>query len=330
MVDPSPPEQPSFKDRRAGLIAFGVAQMLMALGMVSMAALQFVLMAKLGGFAPPGAAPASKWGLFGAGLFYLLLAVLAVVLGMGSIRCRRWARALNLVLASLGLAMGVLVSIVMAVLAPGMVRSLESQMGGALPGFGFIMGCMAVGMAFLYLIVPAAFVVFYRSRHVRATCEFYDTKTRWTDRLPLPVLAGALIFLSGSGSIVTPAMGFGVPFFGWIATGAAAWLVAGGLAVASTALAWGLFRIQRWGWLGALAFIALSAANVLITLRGKGLLELYENMQVPIDQLEVIDEMGLTGAMMPMMAAMMLIWFGFYLWLGRYFKAGETLLGSPG
>jgi len=102
-AEPSPPEQPGFKDRKAGLIAFGVAQLLMALGMASMAALQFVLMAKLGGFAPPGAAPASKWGFFGAGIFYLLLALVAAVLGVGSIRCRRWARALNLVLASLGL-----------------------------------------------------------------------------------------------------------------------------------------------------------------------------------------------------------------------------------
>lgn len=325
--DSSLPEGPGFKDRKIGLIAFGVVQLLMALGMVLMAAFQFMMVAGAERFAPPGSVPASKWTLLGGGFVFLALAVVAVVLGIGSIRCRRWARSLNLLLASLGLAMGVLASITLGFLMPRMMRTMESQMGATSAGFGFVIGCMAVVMVFMYLIVPAAFVVFYRSRHVKATCEFYDPEPRWTDRRPLPVLAGASMLLLGTASVVTPAMGLGVPLFGWIATGAAAWLIAGGFSLASAVLAWGFFHRRRWAWLGALANTVLGGANGLLMFRGG---KFYEQMQLATDQLEMINEIGLTRVMTTMMAAMMLIWFGFYLWLGRYFKAGETLLDNPG
>lgn len=318
--DSSLPEGPGFKDRKIGLIVFGVVQLLMALGMVLMAAFQFMMVAGAERFAPPGSAPASKWTLLGGGFVFLALAVVAVVLGIGSIRCRRWARSLNLLLASLGLAMGVLGSITLGFLMPRMMRTMEIQMSAAPAWFGFFIGCMAVGMVFMYLIVPAAFVVFYRSRHVKATCEFYDPEPRWTDRRPLPVLAGALMLLSGTASVVTPAMGFGVPLFGWIATGAAAWLIAGGFTLASALLAWGFFHRRRWAWLGALANTVLGGANGLLMFRGKGW---YELAQVPNDQLETMEKMGIPGLMRPMMATGFVLTLVFYVWLGKYFKTDD-------
>lgn len=319
-----PSEAPPLKDRRAGLIAFGVVQLLMALGLLAMAAFQFFMVVGAERFVPPGSAPASKGMFLAGGIFYLALAIVAAVLGIGSMRCRRWARALNLMLASLGLAMGVLVSIMLGFFMPGLVRTMESQMGGAQPGVGFVMGCMVVGMAFMYLITPGAFVVFYRSRHVKATCEFRDPKPRWTDGCPLPVLAGSVLLLSGSAAVLTPAMGLGIPLFGRVVTGAGSWLVATALGVVAVALAWGLYRMQRWAWLGALTLTALNGLNMLITFRGDGLFELYEQMGMPADQLETMAEMGITRLMTPMMATTVLLMFGFYLWLGRYFGAGET------
>src|SRR5438034_406184 len=44
----------------------------------------------------------------------------------------------------------------------------------------------------IYVILPGAWVLFYRSRHVKATCESYDPMVRWTDHCPLPVLAVSL------------------------------------------------------------------------------------------------------------------------------------------
>ena len=44
-------------------------------------------------------------------------------------------------------------------------------------------------MGFVFVLLPIAWVLFYRSRHVQATCEARDPVARWTDACPLPVLA---------------------------------------------------------------------------------------------------------------------------------------------
>lgn len=320
---PSPPERPAFKDRKVALVAFGVVELLIALGVLLMALLQFVMAAGVGPFASVAAEGGRPGAFLAIGLFYLFGAIGVATLGVGSIYCRRWARALNLVLASVGLATGVFVSVMMVFIAPTMMRSMESQMGGAPPGMGFVMGCTAVGLAIMYLIIPAAFVFFYRSPHVKATCEHRDPKPRWTDRRPLPVLAGALLLFMGSGALFTPAMGMGVPFFGAIATGAAAWVVAGIQGLGMLVLSWGMFRLQRWAWLGAIVLTALSGVSMLVTFAIRDLAEMYSEANMPPETLEMMNQMGFPGLMVPLWAVSLLAVIAFYVWLGRYFKSAD-------
>lgn len=326
---PPPPSGLAFKDRRVALVAFGVLQLLIAVGILAMAALQLLMAVGGEAFAPSGGVPVSRAPFIGSGLFYLALGAIAIVLGIGSIRCRRWARALTLLLASFGLAIGVASAVILGLTMPGMIRTMEGQMGGAQPGVGFVVGCMVVGLGLVYLILPAAFVLFYRSRHVKATCEFYDPKPRWTDRRPLPVLAGSLVLLSGCSAILTPWMGLGMPFFGSILSGGLSWLVVGIFAITTVVLAWGFFNLRRWAWLGALVFMAVNGLNGLLTFSGNGLLDLYERLEIPSEQLEMMQTMGLVRLMAPMMAVSLVLLLGFYLWLGRYFKAdaGEAAGG---
>ena len=320
------PERSQFKDRRIGLIAFGVLQLLIALAFLAMGALQLLMAAGAHRFAAQGVPPASRSSLMLVGCLYLALATVAAVLAIGSMRCRRWARALNLVLSALGLALGVVSVATLVLFWPGMKDTLEGQMGGSQPGIAFVLGCMVVGMAFVYLIIPGAFVAFYRSRHVKATCEFYDPKTRWTDRVPLPVLAGSLLLLSGGAVVLTPAMGFGAPFFGWVATGIASWIVVGILALAALVCAWGLARMHRWGWQGALALTVFNGLNALVSFGGTGLIDLFEQMRMPTEQIEAMTRMGVARWMTPMMAVSVGLMLTYYLWLGRYFKAERGAL----
>ena len=314
------PSIPMFKDRKTGLAAFGVVQLLIAVAILGMSLLQFAMAAGGDKFAPPGSAPLSKSGMIAGGFFYLVLGALAVVLGLGSIYCRRWARAINLVLAFYGLAIGVVSIVALGLTMPGLRRNLESQMAGAQPGVGFLIGCMIVGMVLAYLILPGAFVLFFRSRHVKATCEFYDSKARWTDSRPLPVLAGSLLLLCGCASLITPVMGLGVPLFGWIAKGVWAWIVSAAFGLASAVLAWGFFNLRRWAWLGALGFTVLAGLNGLVMFWGNDGLDFYEQMQLPPEQVDMMQEMGFAGWMAPTMAVTLLSMLGFYFWLGRYFE----------
>ncbi|MCP4203853.1 MAG: hypothetical protein GY769_18190 [bacterium] len=307
-----------FKDRRVGLIVFGVLELLIAVALLGLVALQLLVLTNANRFAP-GMEGVSTASVVVSAVMYSALAAVAAVLGVGSIRCRRWARALNLVLSSIGLATGVLASVLMVVFLPGLLRGMERQMGGSQEGVVLVVGCMTVSVAFVYLIIPAAFVVFYRSRHVRATCEYYDPKARWTDSCPLPVLAGSLLLAYWGVVVFGPFMGVGIPFFGRVVHGAGALLIAIVLGAAGVVLAWGFYRLQRWAWLGVLAFMAVNGLNALITFRGRSLLDLYERMEIPAEQLEMMTEMGITRFMMPVTAVLFLVTFGFYFWLGRYF-----------
>ncbi len=48
------------------------------------------------------------------------------------------------------------------------------------------------------VILPLLFVLFYRSRHVKATCESYHPAPDWSEACPLPLLALSLMFFVGA------------------------------------------------------------------------------------------------------------------------------------
>ncbi len=56
---------------------------------------------------------------------------------------------------------------------------------------GMVIG-MTIFFFVFFVLVPAVWMFFYQSRHVKATCEARDPVTRWTDACPLPVLGFCL------------------------------------------------------------------------------------------------------------------------------------------
>src|SRR6185369_5783408 len=93
---PAPPPLPDFKDRRTGLLVFGILEILLGglcLLLIGFMALGQAMLSRTS----PGAV--NSQALVPAMVIYLGLAAIFVCLGVGSIRCRRWARALLLILA---------------------------------------------------------------------------------------------------------------------------------------------------------------------------------------------------------------------------------------
>ncbi len=119
-------------------------------------------------------------------IFYVAAAVLLITLGIGSIRCRRWARPLILILGWAWLGLGVLTFVVFFVLRP---RILETTPSVGPRTAHWILGCMGGVQALLGILLPLLFILLYRGPDVRATFAARDPSPRWTDRVPTPLLA---------------------------------------------------------------------------------------------------------------------------------------------
>ena len=103
---PTPPSEPTatYRDRRMALIVFGIVQLFLAALCLLMTGL--VVLGHLMSAQSAAASPEIRI-LIPAVALYAGAAFGFACLGIGSIQCRRWARALTLVLAWFWLVMGV-------------------------------------------------------------------------------------------------------------------------------------------------------------------------------------------------------------------------------
>src|SRR5438132_6421360 len=106
---------PTYKDRRRGLIGFGIVEIVIGCVVALFLPLSFfgqALSAKATG------APPNYQVIVTTALLYGLLALLFIWLGVGSIQSRRWARALSLILSWTWLLTGIATVIVCIALMP--------------------------------------------------------------------------------------------------------------------------------------------------------------------------------------------------------------------
>lgn len=191
-----------FKNRRTGLIVFGILEILLG----GLAALLIPLMI----FGQVMAAqvthePTPLRQIIPGVVIYGIAAGALIGLGIGSCKIRRWARALSLIVAWSWLAMGIISIGAMGFFLPSILKTAPQPQGQALPESAMLV-VMLVTMLFmgiLFVVVPGVLVIFYQSRHVRATCEAQDPTPCWTDACPLPVLAMSLWLGLGALTMLT-------------------------------------------------------------------------------------------------------------------------------
>lgn len=235
-----------FRDRSPGLVIFGAAQILMGIGWASLIPLTLIAAAL---------SPILELHVVLSSLaLYLLIAGVFVILGVGSIRARPWAAALSLSLAWVWLITGAATMVLSWWLLPGFWFQLGAG-SGLDPGAARMLAlAVNLGLSLIYVVLPGAFVLFYRSPNVTATCRLRNPQPDWTQRCPPRLLALAVAFaLGGLSLVVVPAYGFVFPFFGRVlsgAAGAACWMV---VFVLSCALARGTCRREPWAWWTAVA-----------------------------------------------------------------------------
>ena len=332
---PLPPQVPTYRDRGTGLVIFGVAQIILGL----LAALMVPLVA-LGAFMSrlsPGGT--MRPGQFLSGVAtYAFMAAALLGLGIGSVQMKRWARALTLVTSWYWLIMGTLVTVLLTAVLPVTMRSALAQMKQSGPNapspemstavIAVMLTVLIIFMAFFLVVVPIAFVVFYSLKDVAETCRHRDPVERWTDRTPLPVLFASVVLFTGAmyllvTGITTPLF----PFFGRYLTGvagAACFLAMGALDVY---LAIALFRLQSAAWWIAICTLAIRLFSMALTYARADMMTAYSKMGMSDAQLQMMNSS-------PMLRGHVLLWwsllsmvffFGYLLWLKRYFKAPSAI-----
>jgi hypothetical protein len=320
------PSGENHRDRSLGLVLLGVVQIFIGIFCALLIPLVLVSVAATRALGGPGASPALS-GVLPSLILYAVLAAVFIVLGIGSIRARRWARALLLVLSWLWLVTGVVSLLVTWFLLP----ALWSQIGGAagLPGGGLamVMVVTTLLLGFIYVVLPAAFILFYRSPHVAATCRARDPGPSWVEDCQPHILSLMLIFGLGAVSVLmTPAYGFALPLFGVVLTGAAGALGWALILVLLLYLVWGSARrdLRAW-WIAVAACLAAACANT-VTVIVVPLDELVARMKLPADQRALIEGLEILS---PTVLAILSLacWLSFVAYLvyvRRFFETGPS------
>jgi len=310
-----------FKDRKTGLVVFGILQII--LGGFCALMVPFMIFGMIASTVLDNSAatPMRPTTVIPGLLLYVLVAVWFICMGIGSIRARRWARALVLVSSWLWLISGISGLIFILLLMPDMYH----QMGESRkvpPEVARIMKYVMIAfMTVLYVIIPAVLVLFYGSKNVKATCEFRDSRVRWTDKCPLPVLALSLMFGFWAVSMsFTMFYGFAIAFFGFILTGLSGAGVVLLVMLLSGYIAWGTYRLSINAWWCAVLLIIAWALSAAITFSRVSIVDFYEKMNFPEQQLDTIKQFSISQDYMVLFLGLWAVAFlGYLVYTRRYF-----------
>jgi len=296
-IAPVEPTVVSYRDRATGLTIFGILTIM--LGCLVALSIPMMLFGQMMAAKTTGA-PANFSTMLPGISLYGIMAVALVWLGIGSIKARRWARALLLIFSWSWLVTGLIAVVSMAIFMPKIMANLSSVGTNGKPAMppsalAAMMIFMFVFYGVLFVILPAVWTFFYSSRHVKATCEARDPAACWTDACPLPVLALCLwLLFTVPMLLVMSVVGHGVmPLFGMFLTGLPGTLLCLAIAALWIYAAWLLYKLDVWGWWLIFIVMVMFMASALMTFAHHDILEMYQLMGYPEAQIELMKKTGL-------------------------------------
>jgi MFS family permease len=302
---------PAWKDRTVGLIVFGALQIL-----IGVCALCVVFgMAAASEMGRGSVAPMPRNAIVTNIIIYGLFAAYFITAGVGSIRKRRWARALSLVVSAMWLVVGVISMIVGAILIPHLKAAFPASQQS------MIIGVMFAIFLVIYVVLPLVLFLFYRSPHVRETCDARDPVVRWTDRVPEPILALVLLMAFAAISLIASASQAVLPVFGTIITGAPAVIIIVAFAGLCAFLSVQLYRLKKSAWWTLILLQVVGAVFAAVTLARTDMEKVYEEMGVMTPQLREmhIGEIYRDPMLWGVAIVAWIAYFAFLLRIRRYF-----------
>jgi len=295
-VLPAPSPAP-LKSRRGWLIAFGVIEILIACFCLLLVALMAVAVLTLShGNQPAGApelptAPAIMVVVVYGGLGALFLA-----LGVGSIKCKNWARIGTQIVSGFWLFTGLLSSLFLVFVLPS---TLERQ--GKVPPEQQHLMLMVLGlfMVVVMVLLPTMLLVFYSLGSVRATClasglgqtSTMAATTNASGQLPISVIVLALWECLGVLAVLSLLIVRANVVFGTVVRGPAAMLLITAHAIVSGIAAWLVYRRDYLGWAISLFKTLFWTLSWGVTLLSRSLMDIYQEMGFPEEQLQAMRQL---------------------------------------
>jgi len=248
-------------------------------------------------------------------LVYAIFAAYLFAVGIGSIRKRRWARALALVVSWIWLISGVISGAMLILVMPHIMVLVPASAARMVTVF------ITALVAFFYIILPFVFILFYGREDVRATVETNDTKVRWTDRAPLPVLGVSLVLAFGAVVLIANAARPVIPLFGTVLTGAPATLTVLALAALLAFVAVQLYRLKESAWWTLVLLQLIGGVFAAVTLTRTDINRVYEQMGVMTPQIRAMHLEQIFGSplLWALAAVAWIAYFAFLIWIRRYF-----------
>jgi len=216
---------------------------------------------------------------------YYTIALLAIPLGYGHLKARRWARTLSVTLLWFWLVVGVPLVIIFFLI---LVSTKELSLAA-----GLVAGIL---LAASYLAVPGLLIRFYASRNVRLTFEHRDPNSYWTERLPIPILVLCCLYLFYALVLHIPIFFRGAfPLFGMFASGLRGIVLLDVSILYLLLLTWGTLHLRAWAWWAAILYFGLLTTSSLVTLLGASYADILAVMQFPARELEFLDGIPARG-----------------------------------
>jgi hypothetical protein len=326
MNQETPPPLPvEFKDRKTSLTIFGILTILA--GLLCSLFVPFMI------YGQSVAAQAANGqhhsnviampvGIYGG------LAITLIVLGIGSIMARRWARALLLIISASTLITGLIAMAALAMMSGKIWANMQvvQPSSPALPESARWAILLVMGAFFgvIFVILPAIWTFFYGRPSVKATCEARDPVVRWTDCCPLPLLAASLFLGFGALAFLLTAFSFhgAIPFFGIFLVGLPGELLYLVLAAFWIYAAWAMYRLDSRGWWAAFIGLCLFPISAAITYHQLGIMEFYKLAGYSGKELATIQQFsflqGNNAAWLTLASAVP--WLAYLLFVKRYFN----------
>lgn len=299
-------------DRSAGLILFGVLQ----LGVGAICAMIALAVAAAMSTTPPAAGTLPATGALAPTLVvYAIAAGYFVSVGVGSIRRRRWARALSAAVGALWLVFGVASAIVAFLAIPKLLVMVPRAQEKA-----FITGMAAFAIIF-FIALPLAIFLFYKSDRTRETCELRDPRIRWTDRVPVPVLALTILLGFTAISLLISLTNPIVPMMGTVLTGGPAAITMLALAGLCAFLTVQLYRLKESAWWTLVLLQVIGGIIGAVTMARMDVNEVYRSAGLLTPQVQAmhLEELYRNPLLWVLMVGAWIAYFAFLLAIRKYF-----------
>ncbi len=308
-------DAPADKDRSGGLIFFGIIHILLAVVIVLVILMTIAateIAARRGAVIAPQASLAPNL------LVYAIFGAYAFSVGVGSIRARRWARALAVAVSWIWLLSGILSAVMLVFVMPHVMALVPASASATVAAITVTI------VIFFYILPPVVFILFYQRSDVRATVEARDPRPRWTDRVPIPVLAVSLVLAFGAIVLIGNIGRSIVPIFGRTLTGPAATLTLVALAALLGWLSVQFYRLKESAWWTLILLQIIGGVAGVLTLVRTDFNALYERMGLMTPQLRAmhLEQVFSNPWLWSVLGIAWTLYFAFLIWLRRYF-------GSP-